>query len=86
MNWCRIIGHKWQYYHEDVPHITPAVNNGHMSVPSLRFMVDTEFRFCAKCFTNQIRVAHSGDEQVDWRNCELMVDQLRQKKLNDLGI
>lgn len=77
MNWCKITGHKWQNYKQVVPHIMSS---------GTKFMVDTEFRFCAKCFTNQIRVAHSGDEQLDWRNCQLMVDQLRQKKLNDLGL
>jgi hypothetical protein len=42
--------------------------------------------YCPRCFTNQIRVAHSGDEKVDWRKAELNVDQSRDKKLKELGL
>lgn len=82
MNWCKLIGHKWQYYFDDVPHTAPSISYSH----TFKFMIETEFRFCANCFTNQIRVAHSGYEQVDWCNCQLKVEQLRDKKLKDLGI
>ena len=77
MNWCKISGHKWQHYKQGVPHI---ISSGY------KFMVDTEFRFCGKCFTNQTRVAHTGKNETDWKNCELNVDQLRDKKLKELGI
>jgi hypothetical protein len=74
---CKIFLHKWEYYKEDVPHILSS---------SHTFMVSTEFRFCNKCFTNQIRVAHSSSDKIDWRIVELSKEQLREKKLKDLGI
>ena len=79
MNWCKIFGHKWQSYQQEVPHI--------MS-PVYKFMVDTDFRFCGKCFTNQVRCAvdFESKDEIDWKNCELNIDQLRDKKLKDLGI
>jgi len=77
MNWCKVTGHKWQYYKQGAPHI---MSSGY------KFMVDTEFRLCVKCFTNQMRVAHSSSDKIDWRECELSVDQLRDKKLKELGI
>ena len=85
MNWCRIIGHKWQHYFDGVPYSASFKFSAKAGYCRSE-LIETEFRFCAKCFTNQIRVAHSGDEQVDWRSCQLTVDQLRDKKLSDLGI
>ena len=49
-------------------------------------MISNEFRFCNKCFTNQVRVAHSSSDKIDWRIVELSKEQLREKKLKDLGI
>jgi hypothetical protein len=77
MNWCKLFGHKWQSYQQEVPHI---MSSGY------KFMVDTDFRFCGKCFTNQVRVAHTSKDEIDWKNCELNIDQLRDKKLKELGI
>lgn len=79
MNWCKLFGHKWQNYQQEVPHI---MSSGY------KFMIDTDFRFCGKCFTNQIRCAvdFESKDEIDWKNCELNLDQLRQKKLKELGI
>ena len=82
MNWCKITGHKWSYYQQEVPHETLAWN-GHKT---FTLMIDTDFRFCDKCSKNQIRVAHTGKNEIDWENCELNLDQLRDKKLKELGI
>jgi hypothetical protein len=83
---CKVFGHKWQEYKEDVPHVTSPVTLAHRVIPSYTFAVNTEFRYCPRCFTNQVRVAHSGDEKVDWRDVALNLEQLRDKKLQDLGI
>jgi len=83
---CKLFGHKWNYYKEDVPHITSPVNLTHRVIPSYTFPVNTEFRYCPRCFINQVRVAHSGDEKTDWRNVALNVEQERDKKLKELGI
>jgi hypothetical protein len=77
MNWCKLFGHNWQNYKQGVPHI---MSSGY------KFMVDTDFRFCVKCSTNQIRVAHTSKNEIDWKNCELNSDQLRDKKLKELGL
>ena len=83
---CKVFGHKWQEYKEDVTHVTPSISNSHMSVPSITFSVNTTFRYCPKCFTNQIRLAWSDDEKVDWRSVDLSIEQEREKKLKDLGL
>lgn len=77
MNWCRLIGHKWDYYNDDVTHMTTG---------GVIVKINTWFRYCAKCHTNQTRINFTGDEYTDWDNCELNVDQLRDKKLKELGI
>ena len=76
MNWCKIFGHKWSYYQQEVPH----------DIKTFTILIDTSFRFCDKCFTNQIRVAHTSKNEIDWKNCELNSDQLRDKKLKEIGI
>lgn len=83
---CKVFGHKWQDYKEDVPHITAPVNLAYKVIPSYTFKVNTEFRYCPRCFTNQIRVAHSGDEKTDWWNVALNLEQKREKKLMQLGV
>lgn len=81
MNWCKLFGHKWSYYQQEVPHVTQTLSHKKITI-----MIDTDFRFCGKCFTNQVRVAHTSKDEINWENCELNVDQLRDKKLKDLGI
>ena len=51
-----------------------------------RIVKNSCFRFCGKCFTNQVRVAHTSKDEIDWKNCELNIDQLRDKKLKEIGI
>jgi hypothetical protein len=85
MNWCKIFGHKWEIYKQQVPNETPSWI-GRKIGKTFTIMVDTEFRFCGKCFTNQVRVAHTSKDEIDWKNCELNIDQLRDKKLKELGI
>lgn len=82
MNLCRILGHKWSYYQQEVPHETPAWNGQ----KTFTFIYEKDFRYCDKCSTNQSRVAHTTRDEIDWKNCELNVDQLRDKKLKELGI
>lgn len=82
MNWCKIFGHKWSYYQQEIPHETPNWNGQ----KTFTIMIDTSFRYCPKCSTNQIRKNFTGKEYTDWDDCELNVYQLRDKKLKDLGI
>ena len=83
---CKIFGHKWQNYFEDVPHITSAISNSHMSVPSFTFMVNTEFRICERCYHKQERQHWTTKENVDWKDHDLSKEQSRDKKLKELGI
>lgn len=76
MNWCRILGHKWNYYKDDVTHMIP---NG------IRYELNTEFRLCDRCYTNQMRHHYTGRD-LDWYKFELSKEQLRDKKLKELGI
>jgi hypothetical protein len=77
MNWCKLFGHKWESYHQKVRVDTHLILNA---------MINTEFRYCDKCSTNQMRVAYTGDDKCDWKDYELTVEQLRGKKLKELGI
>jgi len=83
---CKLFGHKWELYKEDVPHVTSPVNLHNKIIPSYTFNINTEFRYCPRCFTNQIRVASSGSESTDWRDVTLTVEQSREKKLKELGL
>jgi len=73
-----------------IHHNSQNFQNFHASIIFLikiiTFMISNEFRFCNKCFTNQVRVAHSSSDKIDWRIVELSKEQLREKKLKDLGI
>lgn len=82
MNWCKVFGHKWSYYQQEVSHETPAWNGQ----KTFTIMIDTNFRFCDKCSTNQMRKNFTGKEYTDWDDCELSVEQSRDKKLKELGI
>lgn len=86
MKWCKIFGHKWQNYQQEVPHETSSYFTPWNGQKTFTFMIDTDFRFCGKCFTNQVREHHTGDDRIDWKNCDLNLDQLRDKKLKELGI
>ena len=48
-------------------------------------MIDTEFRICDRCHLKQVREHFTGRES-DWSTTELSTDQLRNKKLKELGI
>jgi hypothetical protein len=48
-------------------------------------MVDTEFRICERCQYKQVREHFTGRES-DWSTSELSKEQLRDKKLKELGI
>ena len=76
MNWCKLIGHKWDYYNEKLPH----------TAGDIIIKINTEFRYCVKCHTNQIKNNYTGDEDTDWKNCQLNLEQLRDKRLKELGI
>jgi hypothetical protein len=83
---CKLFGHKWNYYKEEVEHQLPISGNsfGAGSTP-FTMMVDTEFRICDRCQYKQVREHHTGRE-TDWSTAELNKEQLRDKKLKELGI
>jgi hypothetical protein len=77
MNWCKLFGHKWNHYQQKVRVDTHLILNA---------MIKTEFRYCGKCSTNQIRNNYTGDDKCDWKDYKLTVEQSRCKKLKELGI
>jgi hypothetical protein len=77
---CKIFGHKWNYYKEDVEHAFLESVYGPFTM-----MVDTEFRICERCQYKQVREHFTGRES-DWSHSELSKEQLREKKLKQLGI
>lgn len=82
---CKIFGHKWSYYKEDVEHIIPAITNSHMSIPGFTIVIDTEFRICKRCDYKQVRKHYTGRES-DWFKSDLSKEELRDKNLKELGI
>jgi hypothetical protein len=78
---CKLFGHKWNYYNEEVEQTIISLFN---SKP-FTMMVDTEFRICDRCQYKQVREHHTGKD-IDWSTAELSTEQLRDKKLKELGI
>jgi len=78
---CRLFGHKWNYYSEGVEQTIISLFN---SKP-FTMIVDTEFRICDRCHLKQVREHFTGRES-DWSTSELNTEQLRDKKLSELGI
>lgn len=75
---CKLFGHKWSYYKEDVEHTF-------VSIPGFTIMIDTEFRICKRCDYKQVRKHYTGRES-DWFKSDLSKEELRDIKLNELGI
>ncbi len=78
---CKLFGHKWNYYNQEVEQTIISLFN---SKP-FTMMVDTEFRICDRCHLKQVREHHTGKD-IDWSTAELSTEQLRDKKLKELGI
>ncbi len=54
--WCRLFGHKWNYYKEDVFHQFPISGNSFgAGSTSFTMMIDTEFRICKRCYYKQVK-------------------------------
>jgi hypothetical protein len=78
---CKIFGHKWNYYNEEVEQTVSSV----YSSREISIMIDTQFRICDRCQCKQERKHFTG-KSMDWYPVELNKDQLRNKKLKELGI
>ena len=85
--WCKLFGHKWYYYKEFLKYNVPDNFSGLRSLKTIEISIETEFRYCQRCDTNQIqRLGHPGYIIDSWRDYGLNKEQLRQKKLKQLGI
>lgn len=73
---CKIIGHKWRYYKDDVD----------MNFVSFVYNRQCDFRICVRCSHKEIRNHHTGIDSQDWEKYELSKEELRNKKLKELGI
>jgi hypothetical protein len=80
---CKIFGHKWNHYKEEVEQtISPPFPQLHQP---FNITVDTQFRICDRCQYKQERKHFTG-KSTDWHEVELSKEQLRNKKLKELGI
>ena len=80
---CKIFGHKWNHYKEEVEQtISPPFPQLHQP---FNITVDTQFRICDRCQYKQERKHFTGKD-TDWHEAELSKEQLRNKKLKELGI
>ena len=83
---CRLFGHKWNYYNEEVEQTFTSALVAYSSNPrEFTIMVDTQFRICDRCQCKQERKHFTGRDS-DWSTSELSKEQLRDKKLKELGI
>ena len=82
---CKLFGHSWNIYKEDVEHIIPDITNSHMSIPGFTITINTEFRICKRCDYKQVREHYTGRES-DWIKSDLSKGELRDKNLKELGI
>ena len=80
---CKLFGHKWNHYKEEVEQtISPPFPQLHQP---FNITVDTQFRICDRCQYKQERKHFTGKD-TDWYESELSKEQLREKKLKELGI
>ena len=78
---CKIFGHKWNKYKvETTKEVEPTKHTVGFSYHKI-----DEFRICKRCHYKQIRLHYTGRES-DWHEWELNTDELRDKKLKELGI
>jgi hypothetical protein len=78
---CKLFGHKWNYYKE----IVEQTVSSSFSSKDITILVDTQFRICDRCQYKQERKHFTGKD-TDWYSAELSTEQLRDKKLKELGI
>ena len=78
---CKLFGHKWNYYKE----IVEQTVSSSFGSKDITILVDTEFRICERCQYKQVREHFTGRD-IDWSTAELSKEQLRDKKLKELGI
>lgn len=85
MNWCKIIGHKWNYYEEK--HLA---KNRHLLRPNSIIKLDV--RLCKRCFKKQMTKLGSGlynfklGKYCNWREMKLTKSEVREKKYKELGL
>jgi len=73
---CGIIGHKWNHY----------ADKQEIVFPTFTYTKDSHFRICVRCSQKQVKNHNTGIESKDWEDFELTKEELRQKKLEELGI
>ena len=78
---CKLFGHKWNYYKE----IVEQTVSSSFSSKDITILIDTQFRICDRCQYKQERKHFTG-KKTDWHSAELSTEQLRDKKLKELGI
>jgi hypothetical protein len=79
---CKIFGHKWNVYKEDIPYMIPGSNSHN----NITIICEKYFRICDRCYYKQIRDHYTGKEKNDWSEYVLSTEELRNKKLKELGI
>ena len=86
---CKLFGHKWNHY-EEIVEQSYSPGGFSLGVPTFNtktftILVGTQFRICKRCQYKQERKHFTG-KNTDWHSAELSTEQLRDKKLKELGI
>jgi hypothetical protein len=82
MNYWNIIKcfirHKWVYKKEK--------SSQFQMLNYQTYEYEREIRICERCFLKEKRYHYTGDDDFDWLKCSLNKDELRDKKIKELGI
>ena len=86
MNIRCIFGHKWEYsiIDRNVEYNLPLIRG----LKKVSIKITDNFRICKRCYKKQIAMntPFSYNKIAGWRDDELSKDELRDKKLKELGI
>lgn len=95
MNWCKIIGHKWNYYVEKHEIEYSYIHNSSLQFyssslqPPCNSIVKFDVRLCKRCFKKQRAKLGSGvynfklGKYCNWREIKLTKSEEREKNIKN---
>ena len=83
---CKIFGHKWNVYKENVTYIISGSRNKSMPL-GIENTWPIDVRMCWRCYCKQIsNIDINTKLKYNWSEWKLTKEELRDKNLKELGI
>ena len=84
---CKIFGHSWNIYRENVTYIISGSINKSMPL-GIENTWPIDVRMCLRCYCKQIRNIDVNTVKLkyNWSEWKLTKEELRDKNLKELGI